>query len=107
MAANAIFTIIQGEQYAVEIIIKNNETEITPENCDDVKIKIGNITKKYSKNEINYENERWLFPLTQEESLMLKKGRVNIQAQYMVAENVYSTDLYKVQVDLTTIRETW
>ena len=102
-----LFVITRGEQYAVEIVIKNDEDVITPNNCDDVKIKLGNLEKKYSDNEIFYEDGRWLFPLTQEQTLAMNLKRVNLQAQYKSGSNIFSTDIYAVQIKDTVINGTW
>lgn len=96
-------TIIQGERYALEIVIKSGETPITPSNADDVKIKIGSIEKTYRSGELTYD-DAWLFPLTQEETLGLCDHSVNIQAQYRSGSNVYSTPLSSIKIDKTIIR---
>jgi len=100
----AITNIIQGEQYAIEITLQADGVPVTPENADDVKIKIGTVEKTYSKGEITYENEHWLFPITQEDSLSFKSSTVKAQAQYKIGSNVFSTGLYDVDVYSSIIR---
>lgn len=100
--------IIQGEQYAIEIVLTDeNETVISPSTADDVKIKIGNIEKSYGKGELSYDNGAWLFPLTQEQTLCLKTASVGVQAQYLLGSNVISTDLVHLDVGKSIIRTTF
>lgn len=108
MAVQTIFTIAQGEQYAVEIVLKNGDTVITPANSADVKIKLGDYTKKYSDGDLTYINDAWQFYVTQEMSLDLSSGKVDLQGQYMTTTgDIYNTEIYKVQVDTSIIDETW
>lgn len=85
--------IIQGEQYAIKIEIYNEDAQVTPENCDDIKIKVGTIEKTHSAGELSYstEEEAWLFPLTQAETLAFCGGRIERQRQVKIAGNIFST----------------
>ena len=102
-------SIIQCEQYAVEIIISNGETTITPENCDDLKIKLANIEKTVGNGELTYDRDRgaWLFPLTQSQTLSFCDNQISAQAQYLSGQNVFSTAMTKIQVDKSIIRTTF
>ena len=100
-------TIIQGEQYAVQIVLTDeNNTKITPDNSDDVKVRIGCIELTSSGGGLTYDSvgECWLFPLTQEQTLGLKNGRVNVQAQYKSGNTVISTPMASVDVGVSIIR---
>jgi hypothetical protein len=105
--ATTLFTIAQGEQYAVEIVLENGGVEITPYNSDDVKIKLGDYEKKYSAGELTYQNNAWNFPITQEMSLSWGSGKIDLQGQYKSSNNIYNTEIYKVQVDTSIIDDTW
>lgn len=100
--------IIQGEQYAIEVILTDDdENVITPSEVDDVKIKIGSLEKKYSSGRLTYDNGAWLFPLTQTETLDLKASSVSVQAQYLKGSTVISTDLVHLDVGKSIIRTTF
>ena len=108
MAVQTIFTVGQGEQYSVEIVLKNGDTVITPYNSADVKIKLGKYTKRYSTGELEWKNNAWQFYITQDMSLALAQGKVDLQGQYMTSTgDIYNTEIYKVQVDNSIIKETW
>ena len=100
----AIAKIIQGEQYAIEIVLTADGTAITPNNSDDVKIRIDGVEKTYSSGELTYEDGRWLFPITQVDSLRMSTKGVKAQAQYKVGSNVFSTEIYDVEIDPSVIR---
>lgn len=99
-------TIIQGEQYAVEFVLTNGEVDITPDNSDDVKIKIGNIEKAYSDGSLSYDSvaECWLFPITQEQTLEWSSLSVPVQAQYKTGSVVISTEKQTIKVSPSIIR---
>lgn len=100
-------TIIQGEQYAVQIVLTDeNNTKITPDNSDDVKVRIGCIELTSSGGGLSYDTdaECWLFPLTQEQTLRLKGARVQVQAQYKSGNTVISTPMASVDVGVSIIR---
>jgi len=107
MAVTTMFAVARGEQYAVEIVIYNGDTAITPLNVDDIKINLGSYVLQYSKGEISYENGRWQYPITQEMSLEWDNGIIDLQGQYKVGDNIYNTEIYKVKVDTTTIEDIW
>lgn len=60
----------QGDQYAIPIYVQQDELLITPDNCSDLRIQIGNVLRTYSKGELTYNSEEgvWEFPLTEEMS---------------------------------------
>lgn len=97
--------IIQGEQYAIEVILTDDEENvITPSSVDDVKIKISSLEKTYSSGQLTFDNGAWLFPLTQRETLDLKVASVSVQAQYRTGSTVISTDLVHLDVGKSIIR---
>ena len=100
-------TIIQGEAYAVQIVLTDeNNTKITPDNSDDVKVKIGCIELTSSGGGLTYDTvgECWLFPLTQEQTLALNGTRVSVQAQYKSGDTVISTPMASVNIGESIIR---
>lgn len=60
---------MQGDAYSLSFTVLNNAgSAVTPNDILDVEITIGHITKTYKKIQLLYENEKWLFPLTQKET---------------------------------------
>lgn len=102
-----VTAIQQGDQYALAIEIKQGVTVITPDNADDVKIKLGCVTKKYSDGELTFLDGKWYFPMTQELTLSMCPNRVNIQAQIKQGDNIYGSDTESVEIDLSIIGEVW
>lgn len=75
---------MQGDAYSLEIEILNGEQDaVTPEDVVDVEITIGSLSKTYASDEVSYDEERekWLFPLTQEETFKFYPARVKAQAR--------------------------
>ena len=61
--------IMQGDAYTIPITIKSADgTTVDPAAVQSVEIVIGTLNKKYP-DEISYSDGKWLFPLTQEESM--------------------------------------
>lgn len=110
-----IYVIQQGDQYYIPIIITQGETEITDENCDDVKVKVDVITKKASAGEISYsayyyggeEKSAWLFPVTQLQTLAWKTGVISIQAQIKQGDAIIGSDVEQIGVDFSIIGDEW
>ena len=96
--SNIIAVIHQGDQYYLPITITNDNILITPDNIDDIRIKVGGVIKKYSNNTLLFENETWLFPITQKNSLKWK-GPTDCQIQYKQNDNIITSDIYTIIVD--------
>lgn len=60
---------MQGDSYNLSVILRNNSGQpITPADVEDVEITIGKMRKSYTKLELYYQDGRWLFPISQQES---------------------------------------
>ena len=102
-----LFRLSKGEQYSIEFTIINDSGVVTPDNVDDMRIKVGNTVKTYSKNEISFSNGVWIYRVTQEESLAFASARVYCQAQYKVGSDIFNTDMYLVKVDKSILLDEW
>lgn len=85
--------IMQGDGYALGITIKNNAGSlVTPEDVVDVAVKIGELRKTYQRGEVTWSETKgkWLFPLTQAETLSLRarsqKAQVSVRWNNGVVE---------------------
>ena len=75
---------MQGDAYNLKIEILNEDQDVvTPEAVSDVEITIGSLRKTYASEEVTYDEglERWLFPLTQEETFRFTPARVKAQVR--------------------------
>jgi len=97
MPTKIISVIKQGDQYYLPFFIKDHGVEVTPDNSDDIRIKVGKIVKTLSSGDLVFINGRFLFPITQEQSLSWK-GDVRCQAQRKIGDDVRGTDVYSICV---------
>lgn len=75
---------MQGDSYSLKVeILDKDKALVTPADVSDVEITVGSLRKTYANNEVTYnENlERWLFPLTQEETFRFAPARVKAQVR--------------------------
>lgn len=113
-----ITAIQQGDQFFLPVIIKEGETEITPENADDVRVKIGSFLDSLSSGELAYgeiedpdDSESsifvWLFPVTQDRSLSWGSGEVGMQVGFKRGSTTRMSKVEKVWIDTSIITEEW
>jgi len=81
-------SIMQGDQYGIPFNITDGEDiAITPETASDIEIAIGQIVKRYSTGEIEFNNDYWIFPLTQSETFMLQYPQdVQVRVKFLNGE---------------------
>ena len=99
----------QGDQYELPIRIGGDDDFIvTPYNCADVKIAIKKVGEKtYRSGELRFDNDYWLYPLTQADTLPLGPVAM-IQAQVKFDDgSIVNTPLKAVEVGMTLIRTVW
>lgn len=94
----------QGAQYYLPFKIKHDGEITSPQNVDDIKIKIGSLTKQLTKNELEYADGYWLFPIRQEFTLSLNAD-VKCQASILRGDNVYPSKTYEIHVDMSIIKD--
>lgn len=74
---------MQGDAYKLSFVIKQGATAVTPDLADDVELVVGNLRKTFSDGEVSFENGRWYFPLTQDETFNLsgvyQKAQVRVK----------------------------
>jgi len=97
----------RGDKYSLKIQVKLGNEIITPENCSDIRIKIGNTVLSYSRQELTFEEGYWLFPLSQAMTLNHSGDRMLAQAQFKMGDNIYSTKLYYFAVENSLFKDTW
>ena len=102
--AKPITAIQQGAQYYLPFRIKLHGDVTSPENVDDIKIKIADQTKQFTKGELEYVGERWLYPLSQEFTAKLKY-EVECQISILQGNNVYPSQTNTIVVNTSIIKD--
>lgn len=60
---------MQGDSYDLGFTVLNNAgSVVTPYDILDMEITIGHLSKTYRREELSFVDDRWHFPLTQEET---------------------------------------
>lgn len=100
--------IISGEQYPIPFVLRHNNIVYTPDNISAVRIKIGKFSASYPDGNLEYRNNAWQFPLTQEMSYQFKPGEVSFQVQGKDAHgNVISSDTGSIVIGPTMFGGAW
>ena len=102
-------SIQQGDQYVIPFKIKNAKGPVTPEKVDDVRIKVGNITKSLVGETLTYNETTgcWDFPLTQAQTRSIKSGLVSYQVGVKVGEEIVYSRVGDLQINDSIIQEAW
>ncbi|MBR6424833.1 MAG: hypothetical protein IKS29_02670 [Oscillospiraceae bacterium] len=102
-------TVYQGEQYALPLEICFGNKLLTPQDCDDVKIQIGTLCKRFGAGELSFDPEEklWQFPLTQAESRELDLGRTPVQVMVRQGLELHVSRTEPLYVGRCIIEEDW
>ena len=120
-----ITAIQQGDKYSLPVRIKEGDTYITTDNCDDCRIKIGSFLDAWKSGELGYgmiDNPEydsvtnntvpeqifvWQFVVTQDRSLAWNSGEVPMQVQFKRGETIRGSQTKRVWIDTSVITEEW
>ena len=73
---------MQGDAYDQGIEILDEQGQVVqPTAVADVEILLGDLKKTYAAGQLKFGEKCWLFPITQEESLMLSAGTLEGQVR--------------------------
>lgn len=73
---------MQGDSYSIGVKILNNAgSNVTPDDVTDVEITIGRVSKSLSRGQLLYDNNCWLYPVSQSESMAILPGVVPAQVR--------------------------
>lgn len=83
-------SIVQGDGYVLPIVITAGSVFITDRLATAVRIKIGKYSAIWPGGKISYSNQKWFFPLTQEQTQELSSGQneYQVQVQFKNGETV-------------------
>lgn len=101
-------SICQGDQYPIKIhLVDATDTTIPQSAVEVVEITIGDTIKKYP-GDITYDDEleRWLYPLTQEETFALRAMPRKAQLRVKTVDgNVYNASLGTINIEESLSKE--
>ena len=103
-----VVEIMQGDAYPLSILLYDRERqqEITPEIAEDVEITIGGITKSYADENVLYNEEHWIYPLTQSETFLWRTGEQLIQGRVkFIGGEVKGLDIGTIMVKESESKE--
>lgn len=98
----------QGDQYLIPFTIKQGRTLITPDNCDDVRIKINEILLSYMDGGVTYNtvSKAWCFQLTEEMSRSMDE-ETPIQVGIKQGNQIYYSTVQIAEFAESIITEDW
>lgn len=101
-------SIVQGDAYVLPIVITAGSVFITDQLATAVRIKIGKYSAIWPGGKISYSNQKWLFPLTQEQTQELSSGQneYQVQVQFQNGETV-GTKPQKIYIQKSVLRGTF
>lgn len=79
---------MQGDSYGLRIdILKADGTAVTADDVADVEITVGDLIKKYSDKKVTFDADgnKWIFPLSQEETFSFPASRIKAQVRVVWA----------------------
>ena len=117
-------SIHKGDQYDVPVKVTygKNHTIVTPDNVDEMTIKIGSVSKSFPDGDLTFdsetksfpdgdltfdsENGRWLYPITAEETDLLNAGDVSFQVRIRIADDIIHSDIKYINISGSIIKIT-
>lgn len=73
---------MQGDSYSLHIeILDVDGSAITDSDVSDIEISVGFLKKRYTTGKITFNDGKWVFPLTQQETFAMAPARVKIQCR--------------------------
>lgn len=80
---------MQGDSYNLGFTVLNNaKVPVTPSDILDMEITIGHLRKTYRNAQLTFENGKWLFPLSQEETFGYWPKSTKAQIRIMWANGI-------------------
>lgn len=101
--------IVQGDQYLLPVKIITNNSTVTPDDVDDIRIQLDNNLKSYSDGEITFNDttNEWLYPLTEEMTQQFNNVLVPIQVGIKVGTEIMYSATIDINVGQSIIKKEW
>lgn len=98
---------MQGDSYNLGFTVLNNAKElVTPADIRDMEITIGHLSKTYKNLQITYQNGKWLFPISQEESFDFWPKATKAQIRVLWEDGVLEgKPIYGVRIEESLSKE--
>lgn len=100
--------IMQGDQYAIPIIGKQNGKPLDMTTVDEVEFVIGKMRKLYPGEVVLDEDGTFLFPLTQQETFAVQRSSQHVQIRVKFKGDppvVVGVDVGRINVDESVSKE--
>lgn len=92
--------IYQGDQYKIPFTIRHKKDIVTPETAKDVSIALGDKVKRYSDGSLLFNDGKWLFPLTAEESVKMLDW-IDCQVKIKYGDDVVHSREFSIKIKKT------
>lgn len=82
---------MRGDQYEIALTLTDEENQpIVPADVAEVEIALGDLIKTYSSGEVVYDDGKWLFPVTQDETLstVAAVSTLQVRVKYLLGDVV-------------------
>lgn len=82
---------MRGDAYEIALALTDEEgNPITTEEVAEVEISLGDVTKTYTSGDVVYDDGKWLFPLTQDETLftLAPVSGLQVRVKYLLGDVV-------------------
>ena len=82
---------MRGASYNIAITLTDDENQpITPADVAEVEISLGDLIKTYSSGDVIYDDGKWLFPVTQSETLstVAAVSTLQVRVKYLLGDVV-------------------
>lgn len=100
--------IMQGDQYAIPIIGKQNGKPLDMDTIDEIEFTVGKLRKLYPGEVVLDEEGRFLFPLTQQETFAVQRSSQHVQIRVKFKGDppvVVGVDVGRINVDESVSKE--
>lgn len=95
-----MLVIHQGDQLMIPFEIEQNGEPLLPEKTKEIRICVDDIVRYYSKGELTYYNNVYLFPLSSQESKNLV-GIIKVQVEVQFGTSEVHSQVFNIKVAKT------
>lgn len=99
----------KGEQFLIPFVINIGNDIASPSNIDGLRIKIAGRLCEWPDGELVYNDndEAWLYPLTETQSLAMSSGKRQAQVAVKLGDSILKSDIIFINVKDTIIKKEW
>ena len=99
----------KGEQFLIPFEVKIDSDIVAPSDVDKLRIQVGDRLLEYPNSGLDYDDEDnvWLYPLTEEQSLSMYSGKRKAQVSVMLNDSIFDSDVFDIDVKDSIITKRW